>query len=351
MHKNYKITVCVPTYNRYKDLSNLIQTFLNQDYRDSNLLILDDLGSSNIEKIAMRWMKKSKRIKYKKNKKNLGYSNNMRQAFQFADGDIIVFMGDDDIFVDNHALSLISKAFNKSNIGVAKASQIIFKNGRVNQVYPLKQHKPGIIYYKKGKDTYENLWFESLSISGLAFRNTQFVKELVNNSITLYPQVELMGLVCLTYGSAEINKHIIGVQSHSGQLNCVTYTLNGKMTNIVEDWLNIFFRIQDYAIDNNLSFINRNNFIDNFSRFIYIFFPYNSLNSGRASSFSLLKLILKYNKEILYIPGFWAVTISSLFLPDEILKFLMEKIKRRRLLKILNQDEIKDYNYLLSSYY
>jgi len=205
MKNPFRITVCVPTYNRFQDLDNLIVSFLKQDYENSELLVFDDLGSEKIGAVTRKWMKKSKKIFYHKNSKNLGFSNNMRQAFGLASGNIIVFMGDDDIFIDDIALSLFAKAFENERVGAVKASQILFRKKMVNQAFPLKKGKREIIYYKNGNETYENLWFESISVSGLAFRNNSEISKLVSNSVTLYPQVELMGLVCLKYFSAEEN--------------------------------------------------------------------------------------------------------------------------------------------------
>jgi glycosyltransferase involved in cell wall biosynthesis len=322
-----------------------------QDYDNSELLILDDLGSEKIGEVARKWMKKSKRILYHKNVKNLGYSNNMRQAFKLALGEIIVFMGDDDIFIDNSALSLFAKAFENKRVGVAKASQIIFKNGKVNQVFPLKKDKDEIIFYESGNNTFDNLWFESISVSGLAFRNDKLVKELVNDSVTLYPQVELMGYACLWFDSAEINRNIIAVQSHDGQLNCISYLLDGVKTNIVDDWISMYDRINKVASTEKVKFIGKKQFLEKLTKFVLFFLPYSSLTSGRVETAKFILNTVKRNRNILITPFFFISSSVSLFLPKKFIIYLTEIVKKKRLKNQLPQDEIMRLNNLLANYY
>jgi glycosyltransferase involved in cell wall biosynthesis len=351
MNKSFKITVCVPTYNRFKDLENLIVSFLVQDYENSELLILDDLGSEKIEKVTRKWMKKSKKILYRKNTKNLGYPNNMRQAFKFATGEIIVFMGDDDIFIDNSALSLFAKAFENKKVGAAKASQILFKKGKINQAFPLKADKREIIFYKNGNETFENIWFESNSVSGLAFRNDKETRELVSSNITLYPQVELMGLVCLKYYSAEINKHVIGVQSHSGQLQCISYVVDGVRTNILKDWLSVYESINKFALRNKFKVILKKRFIEKLTLFSLYFLPYSSLTSGRIETARFILDVVKFNRDILITPFFFVSSSVSLFLPKSTIILFAETMKKIRLKQQINKEEMIKINILLKKYY
>jgi glycosyltransferase involved in cell wall biosynthesis len=348
---NLKITVVVPTYNRYKDLENLIKTFLLQDYQNSELLIIDDLGSSRIEEVTRKWMKKSKKITYYKNHKNLGVTTNIRNAFKISRSDVIVFMGDDDIFIDNKALSLFAKAFSDPNIGSAKASQILFKNGRVNQAYSLKRDKKQIIYYEKS-DIFDKLWLESVSFTGLAFRNNEAIRKLISKSITLFPQVELMGFVSLFYKSAEINNYLVGAQSYSkGQLNPVFYDINDIRTNVLGDWLQIFERIRQLANKKKKVFISFEVFREKSAHFCLLLLPFNTLTNGRTQTAVFILNIFKYNKKIILVPFFWISLVVSTVLPKAFIIPCLEIAKTFRTKNQLNVKEIKKYNDVLKKYY
>lgn len=346
-----KITVVAPTYNRYKDLENLIKSFLLQDYLNSELLIIDDLGTPKTEAVVKKWMKKSNKILYHKNEKNIGVVENIRSSFYISSGDVIVFMGDDDIFIDNAALSLFANAFKDNGVGSAKASQILFKKGKVSQAFPLKRDKDEIIYYS-GNEIFENIWFESISFTGLAFRNSSKIKKLITDSKTLFPQVELVGFIALQYKFAEINRHLVGVQSYSSsQLNPIFYNIAGIRTNILDDWLGIYKRISMIADKNKLRFISKKRFIDMLSSFVLIFLPYNSITNGKTESINFIFKTLKYNKRLLLNLVFWQSIIISIFFPEILIPNLLELIKKVRIKKQLNFEEIKKYNLLLSKYY
>ena len=143
----------------------------------------------------------------------------------------------------------------------------------------------------------------------------------------------------------------MGVKSHINQLNCISYQLDGKKTNIVEDWLNIYHRINDYAINNNHQFVKKGIFLDQFSKFIPIFFPYNTLTNGRLKTLYIVLILIHNNLKILFIPSFVASALVSILLPNKIIEFIIEYIKKIRLIKNLDQLQIVKYNNLLRKYY
>lgn len=351
MKNSPSISVCVPTYNRYRDLEKLIISFMLQEYKNSELLILDDLGSDKIKPLVNKYQKKDSRIKYHKNKKNLGFSNNLMQCFNITKCDYIVFMGDDDLFIDTTALNQFIYAFSLKNVGVVKARQILFKNSQINQAYPIAAEDKDIVVYKNGEDTFENLWFESLSISGLAFINDAFVKKSTSLNATLYPQVELMGKVCLKYNSAAINHYLVAVKSHTGQLNCMVYHLEGVKTNMLDDWLNIYKRIKKQDKNNTLNNFTTHRFLQKFTVFMTVFFPYTTLTQGRVETLLISANILRKFTPILLSPIFFISFFASILLPSWVLSSLAEKIKKSQLYGMMNNQEIKRFNKILSLYY
>lgn len=345
------ITVCVLTYNRYKDLENLILSFTKQQYRSAELLIVDDRGTPKTEEVVRKWLKKDSRIRYHKNSKNLGFFRNLKQSYKLARGKVIVFMGDDDIFIESDALEWIMKPFADEHVGSVKASQILYRNGMVNQAYVMPEHQDDVSVYDRGPESYRNLWFESLSITGLAFRICPELIDALNDEPTLYPQVEHMGRLCLDYKSAAVHKYLVGVQSHDGQLNCMTYELDGIKTTMMEDWLAVFRRIREHADQTGKKCITESEFRRRFSRFVPIFFPYNRLSNGWTDTFWGAVKTLRLSPSVLLFPMFLAATATSLLLPPPILRTLIETIKRKRTKHLLPQKDIDRYNRLLKEYY
>ena len=52
------ISVIVPTYNRAKWLSQSIESIIAQDYKDWELIVVDDASSDNTGEIVKDFMKK-----------------------------------------------------------------------------------------------------------------------------------------------------------------------------------------------------------------------------------------------------------------------------------------------------
>lgn len=349
--ENIKITVCTLTYNRFLDLENLIRSYLSLSYKNSELLVLDDLGSVETEDVVKKWQKTDNRIKYHKNDTNLGFINNLKQSYRLAKGDVIVFMGDDDIFIDNLALNYFAKAFAKPQVGVVKAAQILYKKGVINQAYHIQNKNEEITYFEKGADTLRSLWFESLSITGLAFRLCQQLYDSVNDFSTLYPQFEHMGQVCLEYQSASINKYIVGVQSHGGQLNCISYSLDGKETNLIDDWLAVYYRVESKARHSGKPFITNYEFRSRLAKFIPLFFPYTRITSGFAKTARVIMRTIMIYPIILFYPTFIISSFVSTVLPSDANALLTEIVKKKRLQNDLAEEQVSSYNAELSKYY
>jgi hypothetical protein len=296
-------------------------------------------------------MKKDKRIVYHKNKKNIGFSQNLKQSYHLAKGKFILFMGDDDIFLDRNTLQYFTKAFDDKSVGVVKAAQLLYKKNGLNQAYPIATNHSNFTTFEAGLESYRELWFESLSITGLSFRICPELFSAINLAPTLYPQVEHMGILCLTYKSVCINKYLVGVQSHDGQLNCISYYLGNKKTDLLNDWMALYKRISKFAKHKQQKFLHLPEFKAKLASFIPLFFPYNRLTNGITNSLIIVIKTIQLYPPIIFNKFFVISSIVSLILPKLLLRLLIEKIKAKRLRSQINEKEISGYNKLLKQYY
>ncbi len=60
--KKIDISVCVPAYNRPHALSQLLASFLCQDYSHAELLVVDDSPNNNNKIVVDSYMKKIKEL-------------------------------------------------------------------------------------------------------------------------------------------------------------------------------------------------------------------------------------------------------------------------------------------------
>lgn len=99
-----KVSVIIPTYKRSSEfLERAILSVLNQTYKNIEVIVVDDNSSEPIfRKVTEDTVDKfidSKKVKYIKNKTNLGGSLARNEGIFQADGEYITFLDDDDMYL------------------------------------------------------------------------------------------------------------------------------------------------------------------------------------------------------------------------------------------------------------
>ena len=92
-----KLSICIPTYNRKEELSQLTENFLikalNIYGHDIEVVVSDN---SDVSIAKQNEESLDHRIRYSKNQINLGYSGNIRQCIHLAAGQFLWIIADDD---------------------------------------------------------------------------------------------------------------------------------------------------------------------------------------------------------------------------------------------------------------
>ena len=96
MH-NPKVTVCLPTFNKARYLPAAIKSVLAQDFRNYELLIVNDASPDDTDKIVRGF--EDSRIRYFRNPQNLGLVENWNNCLELARGDYAMIFHDDDIML------------------------------------------------------------------------------------------------------------------------------------------------------------------------------------------------------------------------------------------------------------
>ena len=107
----FKVSVITTLYN-YKDyIVDCIKSFLSQDFKDSEMIIVDDNSTDNPYKNIKKYI--STRVKYIKLDKNMGYSHAKNVGIKESASDLLVMLDADDITTENG----ISLRYNKIQEG------------------------------------------------------------------------------------------------------------------------------------------------------------------------------------------------------------------------------------------
>lgn len=90
------ISIIIPIYNSESLLNGCIESIVGQDYRDWELLLIDDGSTDGSSDIGRRWEKADSRVKYFQ-KENGGVSSARNYGLDRANGKYIMFVDSDDL--------------------------------------------------------------------------------------------------------------------------------------------------------------------------------------------------------------------------------------------------------------
>jgi len=91
----------MPVYNRDKYVGASIEAHLNQTYSDFELVITDNASTDHSEEICRAYAAKDSRVKYYRNRQNLGAAGNYKRCFELSAGEFFRWTPSDDLVSPN----------------------------------------------------------------------------------------------------------------------------------------------------------------------------------------------------------------------------------------------------------
>lgn len=104
-----KISVIVPAYNSGDKIRECLDSIINQEYKDLEIILVDDCSSDDTYSIMCEYAEKDSRIKCLKNPVNSGAGFSRNKGLDIATGDYITFVDSDD-FIDLDTYRKVSEA-------------------------------------------------------------------------------------------------------------------------------------------------------------------------------------------------------------------------------------------------
>ena len=118
------VTIAIPAY-KATYLYEAIESALLQDYKNIELVVVDDDSPFHLESIVNKF--NDPRIRYYKNKENLGkisIVHNWNKCLSLANGEYFVLLCDDDILLPNFVSELLHLAYKYPDCNVFHARKI-----------------------------------------------------------------------------------------------------------------------------------------------------------------------------------------------------------------------------------
>ncbi len=148
------ISVVVTTYNRRLMLQDAISSILDQTYLNYEIIVVNDCGEDVWDVIELF---ESDKIKYISHIKNFGQPSARNTAIKAANGDIICYLDDDDLFLDNH-FELIVDIYMTHNVDVVYTDALLLTENIKNNNRIVLERKN---MFNISKYTYQQLLIQN----------------------------------------------------------------------------------------------------------------------------------------------------------------------------------------------
>jgi len=200
MTSAFKISVCIPAYNRAIVLPELLESILTQDFDSFEVVINEDFSP---ERIEIRNIVESfselypNRIKYFENEINLGFDANLRSLIDHSSGDYCLFMGNDDLMCPGALETVSSTLFRHPDIGVYLRSFEAF-DGSPDNVVQTFRYFDREIFFPAGANSIATFYKRSVVIPGVTLhRKTaqQFATDQFDGTL-LYQIYLVANILC-----------------------------------------------------------------------------------------------------------------------------------------------------------
>ena len=180
------VTVVTISYNKFDKLFDNIKSVLSQDYPDIEYIIADD-GSTDfpkdqvIEFVNMHRKSNIRNVKYMFNAINVGTVRNLNRAYRNADGEILIPLSADDVFINETSVSRIKNCFDDSNFDVICGARLVCnQKDMMSYLYPHILNRKKIKALCTSKKQYYALltgqFYNALSGSSLYIKKKLFDK-------------------------------------------------------------------------------------------------------------------------------------------------------------------------------
>ena len=124
-----KISVILSTYNRQKLLPRMLDSLLNQEFKDFELILVNNGSTDNTQSICEEYAQKDQRIKLYRIEKNNGPSFARNLGIDKAKGDYICFVDDDDYCEQNY-LSMLYNLITEYDSDIAISGSVYEYNDK-----------------------------------------------------------------------------------------------------------------------------------------------------------------------------------------------------------------------------
>src|SRR5690606_36732677 len=123
-----KVSIILTVYNGSEYIRTSIESILNQDYKNFELIVVDDASDDNTVEILKKYQLKDNRVAVIFLKKNVGTYKAKNIALKYANGEYIAFQDADDYSHTSRISSSISLLESKPGLSAVSSRYVRINN-------------------------------------------------------------------------------------------------------------------------------------------------------------------------------------------------------------------------------
>jgi len=208
---NPLISICILTYNRANLLKECLESIYPQVTSDIEVVVSENASQDNTKEVVQKFQSKISNLRYFRNNANIGPEKNMFRVIRKAKGKYILFVGDDDILMEN-ALGEIKNALSKNsskNIGVILSSRRIFDNLSKRELPPIEYFNDDRFFHP-GRESLLGLFLYAHGLSGIFIKRDLIDIQGAQRYIgTFYAQMFFVGKALKISSGVYIKKPLV----------------------------------------------------------------------------------------------------------------------------------------------
>ena len=150
-----KVSVIIPTKNRLLKLQQAFKSASNQTRKPDEIIIVDDGSDLDNHIIVQDFVCEGVNVKIEKIKLSKGACHARNKGAELADGDILMFLDDDDTWEENKIASQLNVFSQNPDVGLVYSGRLVVSDSdREKVIYKIHPKAQGNLY---PQILYENL--------------------------------------------------------------------------------------------------------------------------------------------------------------------------------------------------
>ena len=241
-NSSYILSICIPTYNRAKDLEynlSLLESYIEYaNLLDKVCLVIsNNCSTDDTDFIIKHYVDRGKLcVHYYRQDHNIGAGSNQVYTVEKADTPWVMLLGDDDYLESWYIGECLKLIDEHTNLGCIIPNYAAYDPLKEEELW-LREENCKTEYYHKGFTACKQNSWRAHQLSGLCFRRDGVVEKYHKNHMNnLYPQIFFISYCCLHYDVLHFGQKCLRVSSIPQSNKDWNYGDDGLVNDIFENY-------------------------------------------------------------------------------------------------------------------